>query len=45
MIALNNRQFSYEDAGGPAVVLALHNSFGRGKTFAKVAEALRPQIG
>jgi hypothetical protein len=44
LIALNHKQFSYEDAGGPGVlVLALHVSFGRGKTFAKVGEALRPQ--
>jgi hypothetical protein len=30
LIALNNGQFSYEDAGGPGVpMLALHGSFGR----------------
>lgn len=44
MIALNNRRFSYEDAGGSGVpVLALHGTFGRGLTFAKIAERLLPE--
>ena len=33
----------YEDAGGAgAPIVALHGTFGRGRTFARVAEALAP---
>ncbi|WP_041289325.1 alpha/beta fold hydrolase [Kribbella flavida] len=43
MIAIDNRQVHYEDAGGDGTpVLALHGVFGRGRTFAQVARRLAP---
>jgi pimeloyl-ACP methyl ester carboxylesterase len=40
----DNITVHYEDAGGSgAPVLALHGAFGRGTTFAAVAERLRPE--
>ncbi|TWD83510.1 pimeloyl-ACP methyl ester carboxylesterase [Kribbella amoyensis] len=44
VIALHNRRFHYEDSGGSGTpVLALHGSFGRGTTFARIAELLAPE--
>ncbi|NIK54296.1 alpha/beta fold hydrolase [Kribbella shirazensis] len=44
VLAVNNRTVHYEDAGGVGTpVLALHGTFGRGTTFAAVADRLRPE--
>jgi esterase len=43
MIALNNRRVGYEDAGGSGTpIVAVHGTFGRGTTFAAIAERLTP---
>jgi esterase len=43
MIALNNRRFGYEHAGGPGTpIVAVHGTFGRGTTFNAVAGRLAP---
>ncbi|GAA1683493.1 hypothetical protein GCM10009745_29860 [Kribbella yunnanensis] len=43
-VVLPNGRFHYEDAGGHGQpVLALHGVFGRGQTFAALAERLQTQ--
>lgn len=43
VVVANNHAVHYEDPGGPgAPVLALHGTFGRGTTFAALAEQLLP---